>query len=763
MSIDVSSANGKAPAQPAEMSVYFNTVNKNLALSELTDPDFANSIAAELHRATGPVQISIANVLSWPDDLRIVAFGFLASLETPVRYFPKQTCTPRDRLFDAVLDLLADNSDMTVYDRMKTAALEVAVLFYPQSLEGCCDHIARRLRELGAKGVHTTALVSAARQILKTITAPSPEVQQASTPVATIFPDLGLSDQVMVPPGWILTESGIHHRLDGDEGLIPGPVLLTQRHVDADRSTELLTVAWMRDGKWNFHIAGRGTIANARTIVEELAPLGVPVTSNNAKSLVQFLADFEAANLQHLPSHKVAHRLGWQGQGGEDGFLWGDQLITSSHAPANGISFRGRDEGDDQLVQGFHAKGSLEEWLAALKPLAEFARAKLAFYTAFVPPLLEILKSPNFVLDLSGPTTIGKTTCLRVGASAWGNPDEKSENSVLNRWGSTACWNERAPAVLNGLPLFLDDTKHVQDPKEMARTIYAVTQGRGKGRGSVTGIARQDRWRTVLLSTGEQRALDFTNDGGTRPRVLSHWGSPFGATTTAIGELVRQLNADVSQNYGYAGPRFVQYLINHRDQWEALRKGYEKTVRRLVARAGNNPILARMADNFAAITWTAWLVHKAIPLPWEYKDPIAPVWREFANEATEADRAKAALQYVMDWANSNQHRFFERAGHDKTPPGGWVGRWEKSARVPGPNRDEQIEWQSIGFITLPLESLLHDGGFEPKAIIRMWGDEGWLLTTTEGNKTRRKIKERVDGENVWLVAIKREAVEAIQH
>ena len=188
---------------------------------------------------------------------------------------------------------------------------------------------------------------------------------------------------------------------------------------------------WLRDGSWQQRVVDRGTICDARTIVE-LSSLGLPVTSNNARTLVQFLAEYEALNLPRLPATHVASKMGWQGEDGSDGFLWGRHLITANGIILNDegalvgsvekgrVRFRGADIGDDQLAGGFYAAGTHDGWITAITPLTDYPRARLALYTSFVPPLLMILRSANFGLDFAGQTTIGKTTALRVAALASG-------------------------------------------------------------------------------------------------------------------------------------------------------------------------------------------------------------------------------------------------------------------------------------------------------------------------------------------------------
>ena len=473
----------------------------------------------------------------------------------------------------------------------------------------------------------------------------------------SLFDDAPVDDAVVVPANWMLSEGGIGRR--GANLSIPTPVLVTERHVDVNNNTELVTVAWCRDGAWKNRVVGRAAIAASRTIVDALAPYGVPVTSNNAADLVQYLSDFETANHEHLPFLQVSRQLGWQGAAGKGGFLCGQKLITADTAAngKQGIRFCGADEGDEQIAAGFQERGQFDKWVEVIAEIGQFPKVNFALYAAFVPVLLSILRTRNFVIDYCGKTTTGKTTCLRVAASVWGDPDENSPAGLVKTWDGTATFRERVPAVLNHLPYFLDDNKLVRDPKEVARTIYSVVQGQGRGRGSIKGLARQDGWHTVLFVSGEQPATSFTQDGGTRARVLSLWGSPFKKVNGTTAKLVRRVNDELKHHHGHAGRRFVQYVLNHKADWQAWRKEYEDKVREYEKKAGANQFAGRMATDLAAIAVAGRLAHEALELPWGFANPIKTLWNEFAKEASEADRAVAALRYVVDWAYSHQEEF----------------------------------------------------------------------------------------------------------
>jgi putative DNA primase/helicase len=619
-------------------------------------------------------------------------------------------------------------------------------------------------------------LISYAQKELKK--PPTSEHHSEHNRVAEALDDAPGSGDLLIPLGYEVGMGGVSAlRIDPNTFeerrtfVAHAPVFIAGRMSDIHDGGESVELVFRRAGGWRRHTIERSTIASKGEIVK-LASVGLPVTSGNAGAMVEYLAEFENTNIERLPHARVSGQMGWQGRKGERGFLWGRQLlgagedlftgpaeleeISPEKWPKDLICFRGADSGDDQLAAGFHASGTFEGWQETITALKPYPRVRLALYGALCAPLLKVLGASNFIMDWSYPTSTGKTTTLRVGASCWGNPDERSPETVIGSWDATRVWIERAGASLNNLPLILDETKRARYPSNVGQTLYDVASGRGRGRGSKRGMGRAGNWSTVLLSTGEQPATTFTEDGGTRARTLVLWGPPFGSTDEKTALLVNKLNLGILQNYGHAGPRLIHYLMATQDKWEELRTQYQDYRQRYLEMAKGDPVLGRFADYLAVLTLTAWLVTEAGIVPWEYENPIEPLWETLSAEMSEADRAKHALDSILSWAYANEHAFHGRERKDQNdnpiaPSGGFAGRWDDDS-VFGDNN-----WSFIAFYPHVLKKLLKDQGHEFESILRSWRDRGWL--DTSGDRKRLQKKVRVSGQERRMVAIKRSAIE----
>lgn len=595
------------------------------------------------------------------------------------------------------------------------------------------------------------------------------------------IPNAPMPTDAIIPNGWALTPNGVFEekrRIDPETGeaevlltpVAPVPIVITGRLRDVADGTESVRVEWWRDGRWLHTTVRRAVIASARALVD-LADQGLPVTSNTASTLAQFLADLEAANLDILPRAQVSATLGWQRtDADEPGFLWGHTLLRPRTAPVtlgdldgvapaqwdrHAIAFHGADGGDVQVAEAFHEAGTLDTWKAAITRVTPHPRAMVAIYGALTAPCLALLGSPNYIMDWAFTTSTGKTTALRMAASVWGNPDERDMSSVLGTWDVTRVWIERMSAVLNGLPLILDDTKRARHPKLVSQTLYDVASGRGRGRGTPRGMQRAGSWTTVLLSTGESPAVQFTQDGGTRARTITLWGGPFGRPTPESARLVTQLDNDLRTNYGHAGPQFVQWLMDRQTDWEAWRVLYRSTQAVYQERAGDNSVAVRFAAYFAAMEVVAQLAHQALDLRWDWGPILDAAWVAAVEESHEADRALQALAAVVTWAELNATTFWGRHFSDydttHTPHGGWSGKWD-------PNDD----WTTLGVAPQRIQDILTKAGWdggEIDGLIRTWRDREWL--EVDNDRKRYTKRMRVATESPRLVAIRRSAMESL--
>lgn len=575
--------------------------------------------------------------------------------------------------------------------------------------------------------------------------------------IKDVLPDAPVHADAVVPASWELDGQvggprryrlikKIVRRRDGEHyvehvGVAYNPIVVSATMIDVGDASTNLRVSWMSRGRWRHRVVGREKLVQPRELMAALAGThGFPVNVNNAKDVIAYIADYEAFNEEVIPTRPMTSQMGWQGSNMELGFVAGRQHIKPDPSTPD-VHFVGADDGEEQLARCVRAEGTLDDWIHAAKIAAHFPMVEVGIYAALAPALLEILKAPNFTIDWSHKTSAGKTTTLAVAASCWGNPDANAHDSPIASWDMTAVGFERRAAALSCMPMIVDDSKRARSfrgDSVVPGIVYAVTNGQGRARGSVKGMQKTAYWRSVMLSTGERRLIDFDKSGGTPARVVTLWGNPFGGNTQVIAEGIRKLKAGIMRHYGHAGPALVRWLLDNRDRWDEIRDEHntrwsqirDQMVAESSGRTMDMSVLDRVAGNLAVLDVTSQITHQAMDLPWELTDITAALLPVVTAAAGAVDRELEALRAVVSWAAQNRGKFCvgEKHRKDEEPQRGWLGFWEAGA---------DDGWQILAFFPGALRDYLQEQGYEPSGVLRQWAEAGWLASTEPRRLTSR--------------------------
>jgi putative DNA primase/helicase len=472
----------------------------------------------------------------------------------------------------------------------------------------------------------------------------------------------------------------------------------------------------------------------------ELSKWDFPVHSGNAPNLTRYLAAFENVNLDSLPTARSTSRMGPH-EGNV--FLWG-QATLSKAGPSTPLRLKA-EGGAAQIAAGFRSHGHLADWLSMVEDIQDFPAALLAVYAALTPPLLYFLPdAPNFAVDWSGRTSIGKTTVLRLAGSCWGIPDERQAGPV-GSWDATYCGVEERARLVTGMPLILDDTKNVRNSHSIAQTIYHVIGGQGRSRSSRDVSLRHQRyWKTVLLSSGEAPLTSFTQDGGTRARVIPVYNAPFGADPERGRDVVERLRHKMAHSYGHAGPALVRWLLQHADQHDrGLHCWHAAAKERWAARATDG-VTGRMSHYLAVLDVCRQVAKHSLDLHIDSDDMLEFTWEAVQEATSDSDRGAAALRLVASWMVSQQSSFYDRStpNPERPPPAGWLGSWERG------------DWTDAGFLPDRLQTYLENHDFSFIEITSDWQRRGWLKV----NKGRNQRPKRdIAGKRARCIVVKHSA------
>ena len=493
------------------------------------------------------------------------------------------------------------------------------------------------------------------------------------------------------------------------ENISGTPVLITKQAINTDDDIISLELAFKRNFIWKKLNVERSIICDSKKILE-LCNNGFPVYSGNAKKMVEYLYNFELANISRIQTIYLTHNNGWKNLTVKDknskAFGLGKNILGIDPIE-NNISFS-PEYGFERFTKALDSKGSFGSWITGVTPLMKNDKVAFSIYASLAAPLLEIFDCSSFLIHFWGDSSMGKTTVMEIAASVWGNP-AKETGGLITSWNNTMVFVERLASFFNDLPMYLDDSQTADD-KTVSKIMYMIGNSTGRGRGKKAGgVDSNKSWHTVCFSTGEKQLTESTQYDGAKARTIEFNGSPFGRNE---GKIVNDIKTCVRENYGHIGKIFIEQLIKDLENPEKLEEFKESysTFRELLSMRTTNEIGNRMAGYFAIIQLAGTLIENYFKLGGNVLQTIENCFLEAINERkSEGNTSERALNEVLSYAQANMKSF--------------LGKSDESLRE---NFGVWKDNEYIAFHQHKLKDVLTKAGFSYNSIIRSWGDKGWI-------------------------------------
>lgn len=478
-----------------------------------------------------------------------------------------------------------------------------------------------------------------------------------------------------------------------------------------------------RDG-WKAETTDAETMKTRRKIVN-LINAGLKITSETAKECILYLEKFEMMNERALPFEYGSEQLGYL----KHGFLLGNEFITTEQEKTP-VSLIPLNAGERQYSEYYKQRGTMQEWKENIfDKIKPYPKAVIYTLLSFGSVLMHKLKLEKpFIVEISNASSIGKSTTMKVAASVWGNHD-----GLIMLWNTTNVNIEQKMKFTKNLPVFLDDTKTIDDVKRISKLIYAMAAGVEKGRGHIKGTRAAARWINILFSTGEKKITEFSNDEGTSARSLTMHGDIYGDNK----ELVDHLNEVTNNYYGTAGHEFIEKVLEQdAKEWEVYRTLFKEHWKKSAEAAGDNKILQRQAAAFALAIVTAEILNKWFSFDINI-DHLYEEWEnEIVNDNTgDADRPKQALFALYDYTRRKQNQFYYTlCSHTLFTEA--LGEWEYRRK----------NWDEIRIVPSVVDEFLDKNGYDRNTILKQWRERGYI--DTEKNKFTKRCRTLLGDGNI---------------
>jgi hypothetical protein len=417
--------------------------------------------------------------------------------------------------------------------------------------------------------------------------------------------------------------------------------------------------------------------------------------------------DGESACVQMLKAEKpttcviIVSRPGWHRLPGLD-----DPVFITPMGEAIGLPIGVTVELDASIrLPGWVGRaGSMEGWLHAIRcaALAEnCAHWVLGIAAGFAGVIIDLTRLDTCGLDLSGRTSVGKTTGQRIAVSAWSSP-KLADDGLFRSWRLTDNALEAHARKSSGTVLALDESAH-QDGVTIGRTLYLLAGDVGKARMRPDSSLRDCyTWSTfVMLSSEIPLEQKVQGDGG-------KWTSGMAARFPDIdvGDVNRHVPREtitsieqIFHHYGHAGPQFVRKLVEnglHQDP-ENLRKRIMAMAEKLAGAEADGAKI-RAAIPFAVPLIAGALAQEFGILPAEANmaDAVRWAWDRFcrSSDALALDPEQQAIANIRQFTN-------ERWGVTIKPAEG-----EGEGRS---NNREAVGWYDRDSVYLPKKTARRSG------------------------------------------------------
>lgn len=506
-----------------------------------------------------------------------------------------------------------------------------------------------------------------------------------------------------LPDGYFLSSGGVFLNTtnkDGDEIVLricQVPILdlkvhdVLQHGEHDDAVIPHLQIMWVdRQNRPHRGMVEYTALSDYRTTFVALAKIKFPYSKSDHKNGFDTFMTNWVQRLRDVGAVTIGKpQYGWHVKANNE--IEGFAVAKTMYMPNGGTKTMPWPE--TQLNHVYSTAGTLEKWQAAVRLLQKRERPEIMtiLAAAFAAPLFTFLGESSAVISaVSKESGVGKSTAMRVAQAVWGNP-----KIGLTSLDDTVKSVARKMGVIRHLPVFWDELRLTAETAEpFLQMMFQLSQGRERSRlSSNIDFRETGTWETVLMCAGNTPLLNFAASEDVQSNAnlkrLFEYEIPFDGMMPSSAEGTEIFN-DLRSNYGHAGVRYAQFLV---DNFERIRNEVVRVNKEVFGALG-----ARNDDRFWIGTITALILGAQYALESGLVEFDVEGIKTFLFKVY-LDMQKAELSFV-DLNTSSRlmqelliefsHCGIVYAGH--TPKPGPQTEWNTVKRLPRDTRDV-VTWE----------------------------------------------------------------------
>lgn len=335
---------------------------------------------------------------------------------------------------------------------------------------------------------------------------------------------------------YVCNSKGVYK--DGDV-ICYHPIIPVEKYTNNKSGKEKVKIAFYKNDKWNYAIVEKSTLSISSKIIY-LSEMGVEVTSENAKGLVNYFSEVINRNVDKIPNVDSTSCIGWNG----DDFI-----------PYDKTSFFDGVDDFKPIYNAICEKGDFDRWFRLVKELRKNKFVQIIMATTFASPLLEKMDIMPYIVNIwSSRSGTGKTVASMVAMSCWGNPASGGLHFSTN---NTTNFYVRTASFLKNITMFCDELQIIKHSRDIQIDSLVMDLCNGKEKGRATReneIKEVKTWHNNFLFTNNDKLAKENFGEQTFNRILDIECNEI---------LVRHGNTVVNlikNNYGFAGKRYIEHV-----------------------------------------------------------------------------------------------------------------------------------------------------------------------------------------------------------